>query len=139
MNIIFASVLLNGIKITTAVLCGALVGMSRSQNYKPMAISSLVLIALGACLFMIISLTLSPMLISEPEKVAANVMLGMLFLGIILVLKDRGSPSSLITIATIWVTAAIALAIGAGLFLEGITVTSVSYFILRKVCSQWNL
>jgi len=139
MEPIFSSVLLNGIKIFVAILCAIILGVARSETYRPSAISSLILIAVGACLFMIISIALNPLIISEPQKTAANVMVGMLFLGMIVILKDRGSLSSLVSSASIWVIGAVGLAIGTGLFIESIMVTGIAYGTLRWFCQRHNV
>jgi putative Mg2+ transporter-C (MgtC) family protein len=139
MDPLYFPVLLNGIKIFVAILCAVILGLARSDTYQPPAISSLILISVGACLFMIVTVSLNPLVISEPQETAANVMLGMLFLGIIVVLKNKGSLISLVSSASLWVAGAVGLATGTGLFLESILVTGIAYGILRWFCLRHNV
>jgi uncharacterized membrane protein YhiD involved in acid resistance len=130
---VFSAVFLNIVKVLVAVLCAGLIGLQRTKQYKLVSIQSLAFIAVGATLLMIISLTLSPGIISEPYHIASNVMIGMLLLGSVVIIKDKGSMDGIINAASIWVSAAIGLAIGAGLFLEGIFVTFMSPLFLNAI------
>ena len=66
-------------------------------------------------------------------------MLGILFLGIIVVLKSKGSLVSLVSSASLWVAGAVGLATGIGLFLESILVTAIAYGVLRWFCLHHNV
>jgi putative Mg2+ transporter-C (MgtC) family protein len=123
-------VLLNLTKIVVAGLCAVMLGLPRSRAYKPASISSLVLIGIGACLFMIVTLALTPIIIVEPYQIAVNVMLGITVLGIVIIVKNRAALIMITTVASIWIIGAVGLAIGSGLFLEGILITLLVYFLL---------
>ena len=131
MDSLFSSFLLNAIKLLLTALSVFIIGWSRPEKEKIHYLLSLVFIGLGACLFMIVTLSLSPLMISQPQKIAANIMLGMIILGIIIIVKDKISSSSILSVASIWLSGATGLAIGIGLFLEGIMITFISYFIFR--------
>lgn len=131
MDSLFASFLLNAIKILLTSLCVFIIGWSRPEKEKIHYLLSLIFIGIGACLFMIVTINLSPLMISQPQQIAANIMLGMVILGIIIIIKDKISSSSILSVASIWLSGATGLAIGIGLFLEGIMITFITYFIFR--------
>lgn len=131
MDSLLSSFLLNGIKLLLTALCVFIIGWSRPEKEKIHYLLSLIFIGIGACLFMIVTLYLSPLMISQPQQIAANIMLGMIILGIIIIIKDKISSSSILSVASIWLSGATGLAIGIGLFLEGIMITFITYFIFR--------
>ncbi len=125
-------VVLNLTKIVVVSLCAILLGLPRSDAYKPASISSLVLIGIGACLFMIVALTLTPLVVAEPFRIAVNIMLGIIVLGIVIIVKNKGALIMVTTVASIWIIGAVGLAIGTGLFLEGILISALAYLFLSR-------
>ncbi|MBN2364998.1 MAG: hypothetical protein EH225_02610 [Calditrichaeota bacterium] len=123
--------LLNIVKVVVVTLCAILLAIPRSDSYKPASVTSLILIGVGACLFMVAALTLSPLLISKPDQIAVNVMLGITVLCLVIVLKNKAELHVLTTVASIWIMGAVGLAIGVGLFLEGILIVIVFHFFLE--------
>lgn len=93
-----------------AAACGLLIGVEREYHNKSTGIRTLVLIALGAALFGILSRTGS----RSDDRIAANIVTGIGFLGAGVIFKDRLSVLGLTTAAVIWATAAIGLAAGMG-------------------------
>jgi putative Mg2+ transporter-C (MgtC) family protein len=131
MDSIFSSFLLNAVKLVLTSLTVFIIGWSRPEEEKIHYMLSLIFIGIGACLFMIVTLSFSPLLVSHPEQVAGNIMIGMIVLGIIIIIKDRISPSSILSVASIWLCGATGLAIGSGFIFEGILITFVSFFIFK--------
>lgn len=130
MHLYFAPVILNFIKIVVAILCASLIGLQNASNDKKSRIVSLILVAIGACFFMIVSITLSPLVLIEPYNVAGNVMLGILLLGTIVMIKEKATITGIENATVIWVTGAVGLAIGTGMFVEGILITILVYFLI---------
>ncbi len=122
--------LLNIIKLIVAGLCGGLIGLERERDNKPAGIRTQMLVAVGSALFMIVSLSVGSDLRVDPSRIAAQVVTGIGFLGAGAIIRDRGSVRGMTTAASIWVVAAIGLTIGAGLFVEGIFITIVTFLIL---------
>lgn len=130
MRLYFAPVILNFIKIVVAILCASLIGLQNTNTDKKNRIVSLILVAIGACFFMIVSITLSPLVLIEPYNVAGNVMLGILLLGTIVMIKEKATITGIENATVIWVTGAVGLAIGTGMFVEGILITILTYFLI---------
>ena len=104
------------IRLLAAALVGGLIGYERELRGKVAGIRTHVLVALGACLFMIISqygFTGADKF--DAARVAASVVGGLGFLGGGIIMKNR-HVSGLTTAAGIWVTGAIGMAAGAAMY-----------------------
>ncbi len=123
-------VLLNIVKLVLAGLCGGLIGLERERDNKPAGIRTQMLVAVGSSLFMIVSLSVGSDVRVDPSRIAAQVVTGIGFLGAGAIIRERGSIRGMTTAASIWVVSAIGLTIGAGLFIEGIFITILTFFIL---------
>jgi putative Mg2+ transporter-C (MgtC) family protein len=130
MRLYFAPVILNVVKVVVAILCASLIGLQNANDDKKSVMVTLILITLGACFFMIVSITLSPLVPIEPYNVAGNVMLGILLLGTIVMIKEKATITGIENAAVIWVSGAVGLAIGTGMFVEGILITILVYFLI---------
>ncbi len=118
-----------------ALLLSALIGMEREVRQKNAGLRTHTLVGVGAALFMLISKygftdVLEPRLVVlDPSRVAAQIVTGVGFLGAGLIFVRRDSVRGLTTAASIWVTAAIGAASGAGLPLLAMLATGI-YFLV---------
>ncbi len=122
--------LLNIVKVVVAMLCGGLIGLERARDQKPAGVRTQMLVAMGSALFMVVSMSMGNRVNVDPTRIAAQVVSGIGFLGAGAIIRERGSVMGMTTAASIWVTASIGLAIGAGMFLEGILLTIIAYLVL---------
>ena len=107
-------------RLLLAVFLGFLIGLERELAGQPAGERTHALASLGAATFALISVTAFPG--SDPARVAAGVVTGLGFLGAGMILKERGKEvHGLTTAAGIWAVGGIGLAIGAGLYLLGVT------------------
>lgn len=100
-------------RLALATLLGAAIGVERSYRHKPAGLRTNVLIALGSALFSILSLEIGTAA-NTPDRIAAQIVTGVGFLGAGAILRTGGSVQGLTTAATIWVNAAIGMAAGVG-------------------------
>lgn len=108
------------IRLLVASLVGAVIGFERKYRAKGAGIGTHVLVAIGAALFMIVSqhgFEGAPRF--DAARVAAGVVSGIGFLGGGIILKQQNRVSGLTTAAGLWVTAAMGLAIGSGMYILG--------------------
>ncbi len=103
------------IKLLLAVAAGGLIGIEREFRDKAAGFRTLIFICAGACLFTILSVNLAPD--SDPNRIAANIVTGVGFLGAGVILREGGKVIGLTTAATIWLTAAVGMGIGGGQYL----------------------
>ncbi|MGB0386945.1 MAG: MgtC/SapB family protein [Ardenticatenaceae bacterium] len=103
------------LKLLLAVLIGGLIGAEREFRDRAAGFRTLILICVGATMFTTSSLTLGGD--EDPVRIAAAIVSGIGFLGAGAILRDGGRITGLTTAATIWLTAALGMAIGGGLYL----------------------
>lgn len=122
-NIVY-SVTMNPVLLRIAVSLGTglLIGLERQLHRQPAGLKTHSLICVGSTLLMIVSLMLSGGIdgamgtIGDPARLAAQVVSGIGFLGGGAIIRQGFNIKGLTTAATIWVSAAIGLAIGMGAF-----------------------
>lgn len=116
-------------RLLLAILLGGLVGLERELTGKVAGVRTHISVALGACLFGIVSAYAFHPFGALPRdessyqvdvtRVASQVVVGIGFLGGGAILKLGGSVRGLTTAGSLWVTAAIGLAVAFGeLFLS---------------------
>lgn len=101
------------LRIASAVVLGGAIGLERELRDKPAGFRTIVLIAVGACVFTILSQS-----VGGPDfnstRIAAQIVTGVGFLGAGAILRDRTNIVGLTTAATIWAVAAVGMAAGFG-------------------------
>ncbi len=112
------------IRIVVACLCGGLVGLERTKRLKEAGIRTHIIVALGATLIMVVSkYGFADVIGADASRIASNVITGISFLGAGVIFVRGGSVKGLTTAAGIWATAAIGLALGAGMYTVGVLCT----------------
>ena len=101
------------LRLLLAAALGGAVGLEREFRHKPAGLRTNMLIALGAALFSILSVELGAGA-GSPDRIAAQVVTGIGFLGAGAILRSGENVHGLTTAATIWVNAAIGMAAGLG-------------------------
>jgi putative Mg2+ transporter-C (MgtC) family protein len=101
----------NFLKLGAALLAGAFIGAEREYKSKNAGFRTITLVTLGSTLFTIISQIIAG---GKDYHVVGNIVVGIGFLGAGAIYKEGTSPKGLTTAVTIWVSAAIGMAIGAG-------------------------
>jgi putative Mg2+ transporter-C (MgtC) family protein len=110
------------IRLCLAFAAGGIIGMERSSRRQVAGLRTHILIAVGACCLMLISIWLPQQLNSgDPGRIAAQVVSGIGFLGAGAIIRLGNTIRGLTTAASLWLTAAIGLSIGAGMFIVAIT------------------
>ena len=126
---------LQAAELGLALVLSAAVGLEREIRQKNAGLRTHTLVGVGAALFMLISKygftdVLEPRLVVlDPSRVAAQIVTGIGFLGAGLIFVRRDSVRGLTTAASIWVTAAIGSASGAGLPVLAVLTTGI-YFVV---------
>ena len=101
------------LRLALAAVLGGAIGLEREYHHKPAGLRTNMLIALGSALFSILSVQLGAAA-GSPDRVAAQVVTGIGFLGAGAILRSGENIHGLTTAATIWVNAAIGMAAGIG-------------------------
>src|ERR1700734_4146595 len=121
------------------VLSGA-IGLEREIRQKNAGLRTHTLVGVGAALFMLISkygftdVVQTGRVVLDPSRVAAQIVTGVGFIGAGLIFVRRDSVRGLTTAASIWLTAAIGAAAGAGLVVLAVAATGI-YFVVSLAFS----
>ncbi len=113
-------------KLIVSLIAGSVIGAEREYNNKNAGFRTVILVTVGATLFTILSGLLTG---GKDFHVAGNVVVGIGFLGAGTIFKEGSAVKGITTAATIWISAAIGMAIGIGEF----TIAFASLFIVMLV------
>lgn len=113
----------NSLKLVAALLFGGIVGLEREYRSKDAGFRTHFLVALGAALFTIISQYGFGDGVKDSSRVAAQVVSGIGFIGAGLIVFQKNTVRGLTTAAGLWVTAAIGMACGVGMYALAAIVT----------------
>ncbi len=107
---------------------GALIGIERDLSGRPAGLRTTMIVAMGACLFSILSGVGYPSSdgSADSTRIAAQIVTGIGFLGAGALLKGDGKIFGLTTAADIWLVAAIGMAVATGWYSLAITCTVVA-------------
>ena len=124
-------------KLLLATLLGGAIGIEREMSGKPAGLRTNILICIGAALFTQLSVDVAKMGFSadgrpfgDPGRIAAQIIVGVGFLGAGAILHGGGAVVGLTTAATIWAVAAIGMAIGAGAYVDALGATALIMVVL---------
>lgn len=119
------------LRLLLAAALGAGIGYQRERAAKAAGLRTHTLIALGSALFTVASIFGFSGAV-DPSRVAAGVVAGVGFIGAGVIFRGmRGEHvAGLTTASSIWVSAAVGLATGAGLYLISVVATLITAGIL---------
>jgi uncharacterized membrane protein YhiD involved in acid resistance len=124
------------LRLSVAALLGAAIGVERDLHRRPAGVRTSAFVCMGSALFTILSFELAKMFgDTSGTRIASNLVQGIGFLGAGAILREAGGLVGLTTAATIFVEAAIGMAVGGGLYAVGGYATGVVLFGL--ICLGW--
>jgi putative Mg2+ transporter-C (MgtC) family protein len=124
------------LQLGLATLLGGAIGLERELGGKPAGLRTNILICIGSVLYTHLSLAMLAAVNggippgTDTTRVAAQIVTGVGFIGAGTILHARGAVVGLTSAATIWVVAAIGVALGSGYYLEGVGTTLVVLVVL---------
>lgn len=118
------------IRLVVSAFLGGVIGYEREHMEKPAGLRTHMLVAIGACLFTILSVYAFNDT-AAPGRTAANIVVGIGFLGAGTIVHARGKVSGLTTAASVWAVSAIGMAIGTGFYILGIVAAILVFIVLR--------
>ena len=134
------------IRVLSALLLGFAIGLEREMTNKYAGLRTNILVCLGACIFTIISIYGFPTFaagdnvivsqatgVRDTARIAAQVVTGIGFIGGGTVLRHGATVFGLTTAATLWVSAAVGMACGTGMYGLALVATVLSIMILVSV------
>jgi putative Mg2+ transporter-C (MgtC) family protein len=121
-------------QMTLAALLGGIIGVEREWRGRPAGFRTNILISIGSCLFTVLSIRGFPLNESAAQdsaRIAAQVVSGIGFLGAGALLQTRNKTKGMTTAATIWLVAAIGMAVGTGSYFLGVFTTLLTATVLQ--------
>lgn len=122
------------LRLLLAALLGGLIGVERESLNKSAGLRTHILVCLGSCLIMLTSIeifeTVGHGTIGDPARIAAQVVSGIGFLGAGTIMRSGFGIKGLTTAASLWLVAAIGLAVGIGSYAASIICTTIVFIIL---------
>lgn len=114
--------------ILISIIIGLFIGAEREYRNKSAGLRTFILISFGSCVFTILSLKIG---IANPDRLAANVLTGIGFLGAGVIFKDDNKVAGITTATTIWATASLGMCVGSGNIGLGVLGTLLVLFVLN--------
>ena len=111
------------LRLAVAMLLGGVIGFEREYRAKDAGFRTHFLVALGSALFCIVSQFGFGFELKDSSRVAAQVVSGIGFLGAGTIIFQKNVVRGLTTASGLWVTAAIGLACGTGMYLPAVVTT----------------
>lgn len=98
-------------RLLLSFVIGTAIGLEREYRSKAAGLRTMIMICLGSTIFTEISLSIGG---ASPDRVASTVVTGIGFLGAGVIFRDGLSVTGITTATTIWIAAALGMAVGAG-------------------------
>ena len=128
------------IRLVLGGIIGGLIGFEREVHGRAAGFRTQLLVCVAAVLIMVISENyyyyikdLDPSLRIDPARISAGALIGIGFLGAGVIIKSGYDVRGLTTAASIWIVSAIGLAIGGGLYLEGVVTAAITVIALTSL------
>ena len=112
------------VRLLFSIVAGFMIGFERERHFQPAGLRTHMVLALGACSIMIVSIYIPAIFLdthpnSDPGRIAAQVISGIGFLGAGAIFRFGFDVRGVTTAATIWTTSGIGIAFGAGFYILG--------------------
>jgi putative Mg2+ transporter-C (MgtC) family protein len=124
-------------RLVIAALLGSAVGFEREIHGHPAGMRTHLLVSLGSAAFTVLGIFFfsSPGVPTDPSRIAAQIVSGIGFLGAGAILKYGTSVRGLTTAASLWATAGVGMAAGAGAWIVAVVTTVLIVLSLGPL--QW--
>jgi putative Mg2+ transporter-C (MgtC) family protein len=119
-------------RVFLAFLLGGIVGFERERVRRPAGLRTHMLVCAGSACFTVASLYGFEGLgtVRDPARLAAQIVTGIGFLGAGAIFRDGSTVRGLTTASSIWITAAIGIVAGLGMFTLAVFTTLLTWFAL---------
>ena len=125
------------LRLVLSCVLGGIIGYERQSRRKSAGLRTNVLVCLGSCLIMVMSVALyqdvEGKTNADPARLAAQVVSGIGFLGAGAIMKEGLSVTGLTTAACLWVVAGVGLAVGAGYYSGALISTALVFVTLGSL------
>lgn len=117
------------VAMIVSILCGGAIGFEREYKNKSAGFRTIILISLGSTIFTIVSRHG----VGADDRISANIITGIGFIGAGVIFKDKISVRGITTAAVIWTSAAIGMTTGIGYHALALCLTIITLGVLLMV------
>ena len=117
------------VAMLVSMICGGIIGFEREYRSKSAGFRTIILISLGSTIFTIVSRHG----VGTDDRISANIITGIGFIGAGVIFKDKISVRGLTTAAVIWTSAAIGMTTGIGYHALALALTLITLCMLLMV------
>jgi putative Mg2+ transporter-C (MgtC) family protein len=117
-------------RLLLAAALGGALGLERELRQKSAGLRTNILIAVGSALFTIMSFDLAATTGTDPTRIAAQIVTGIGFFGAGAIMRTGSGVHGMTTAATIWVNAAVSVAVGSGHYRAALIAVGVTILAL---------
>ena len=121
------------LRIALSMVLGGVIGFERERDNQPAGLRTHMILVIGACLAMILSINIGAVSHTDPGRIAAQVISGIGFLGAGAILRFGFNVKGLTTATTLWTVAIVGLVIGAGYYWIAIITTIIMLIVLAAL------
>ena len=121
------------LRIGLSLVLGGIIGFERERDSQPAGLRTHMILVVGACLAMMLSINIASLADTDPTRLAAQVVSGIGFLGAGAILRSGFNVKGLTTATTLWTMAIVGLVVGAGYFAIAAITTVVIMIVLSVV------
>lgn len=121
------------LRIGLSLVLGGVIGFERERDNQPAGLRTHMILVIGACLAMILSINMGVISGNDPARIAAQVISGIGFLGAGAILRYGFNVKGLTTATTLWTMAIVGLVLGAGYYWVAIISTVVMLVVLAAL------
>jgi putative Mg2+ transporter-C (MgtC) family protein len=123
------------LRLGMAAICGAVLGIDREVQNKPLGWRTYMLVSLGAASFSVLMTEMvhtfdGDNLQLDPTRIVEGVIGGIGFLGAAAIIQERGQLRGATTGAGIWMVGAIGMASGFGFYLHALIMTGFAALVI---------
>jgi putative Mg2+ transporter-C (MgtC) family protein len=123
-------------ELALAFVLSSLIGLEREIRQKSAGLRTYTLVGFASALIILISkygftdILVSGQIVLDPSRIAAQIVSGIGFIGGGVIFVRRDAVRGLTTAATVWLTAAVGMACGAGLPILAVVVTAGNFIVI---------
>lgn len=118
------------LRMGLSLVLGGIIGFERERDSQPAGLRTHMILVVGACLAMMLSLNIANAGGGDPARLAAQVVSGIGFLGAGAILRSGFNVKGLTTATTLWTMAIVGLAVGMGYYAVAAITTLVLMIVL---------
>ena len=123
------------VAMLVSIICGGAIGFEREYKNKSAGFRTIILISLGSTIFTIVSRHG----VGTDDRISANIITGIGFIGAGVIFKDKISVRGLTTAAVIWTSAAIGMTTGIGYHALALCLTVITLGVMLMVTKVESL